>query len=214
MDRFIRKSNLSINLWLIKCGLIRGQLNNGIIKSTKFGLVNQWFSFLLVLFNCIKWTIQLFSPKGSEMANLLGNWGIFLGPKIIVDLIIIIAAIYLLVVMLLFHLASKNPKMMFWLESFEFDNETRNFSKLDLNQSNSKMLIQRMALLRLIWNLFIYSFIPFFVAIEFYCIFKYQKNYKINYIISILIFCPQIYISLSYIFGLLIIFHLVSHSHI
>ena len=56
------------------------------------------------------------------MANLLGEWAYYFGPKIIFDSLIIFLAIYVISVKLLFVYASKHPqKMLYWLDAMEFD---------------------------------------------------------------------------------------------
>ena len=94
MNNLIKASNLNINSWLINWGLMKGQLNGGILETTKFSLINHWAGFSSSLFIAIKWTILLFYSKNDKLTHLLGDWRYFIGPKVIIDSIVIISACY------------------------------------------------------------------------------------------------------------------------
>ena len=75
------------------------------------------------------------------MANWLGDWGYFYGPKIIIDLIIIFSEIYVIAIMFIFYLVSKNirkQKMLNWFYAMEYDPITKSFNKLNLTKLNQK----------------------------------------------------------------------------
>lgn len=68
MDEILKNSNdLNTNAWLIYWGLLRGEYNNGVIKTTKFGLIFlflEWyfayeviFDSKLVLFNKLLFSV-------------------------------------------------------------------------------------------------------------------------------------------------------------
>ena len=107
MEKLIEKSNLNVNFWLLKVGLMYGHLHDGIIQTTKFGILKCFTVFCFSIFTTIKWTIYLFCAKESRMCNLLGDWSYFYGPKLLVDLILLILAIFVLFFFLLFYFSSK-----------------------------------------------------------------------------------------------------------
>ena len=73
------------------------------IKTIKFGNVKQWIAFIFSLFHVIKWIIILFCSKESEMANLLGDFGYFYGPKLVNNLIFLICSISVEVTLLFYY---------------------------------------------------------------------------------------------------------------
>ena len=103
MEKLIEKSNLNVNFWLLKIGLMYGHLHDGIIQTTKFGILKCSTVFCFSIFTTIKWTIYLFCAKESRMCNLLGDWSYSYGPKLLVDLILLILANFVLFVFLLFY---------------------------------------------------------------------------------------------------------------
>ena len=141
MDKLAKKSNLDVNSLLINWGLLSGHLNDGIIEPTKFGRFNQWFTFLICLFTALKWSILLFTPKDSELVDLLGDWGYFFCPKLLIDFILIIISIFIITVKFIFLFTSKQ-KMFYWLDVMEYDENTQSFNKLNLNETESKMFIK------------------------------------------------------------------------
>ena len=121
--------------------------------------------------------------------------------------------IYLESVIILFYYSSKHSnKMFYWLEKMEFDSVNRCFTKLNLNESDSKKFINRISLLRFNLISFIHFFVTFFVISSCFTLLKRSalKPYYVYYIISILIFAPQLYLNISYICEILIIFYQVT----
>ena len=213
MIKMIEKTNLNINSWLIDWGLMCGYLKGGVIHSTKFGVFNYWFAFCSCSFTLIKWAIFLFSPKDALLNHYLGDFGIFYAPKLVADLISVLGHIYCQSVIMLFHYFSKHSdKMFYWLDQMEFRSVNRYFTKLNLNESDSKKFINRISLLRFNFKFFIHSFLAFFIISAFFSLFRRStlKPYYVYYIISILLFAPQFYFSASYVCGTLIIFYQVT----
>ena len=203
MEKLIEKTNLDINLWLINWGLMRGECHNGIIKTTKFGLINQLFATLLFSFELIKWIILIFNPAGSQMAHYLGEFGPNLGPKLILDTMIILECINSLI--LIYYFGSKCSNK-FWLDFMHFDVENRCFDKLDLNEINSKKFIKQFALAYFIIEKINYlqTFITFSLILLTFFIFT--NKYHLYYIISIIMFCTGVWYLTHHWFGLLMIF--------
>lgn len=211
MNKFLENTNLNINSWLVNCGLMFGHLRNCKIHCTKFTFIKWLIAFSISIFTTIKWTILLLYPKDSLISHLLGDWGYFYGPKLLIDLIILFCAIFVLSVFVLFYYSSKHPKtMLFWLEKMEFDPVNRCFNNLNLNESDSMIFTKRMYLLRIIYNNFVYSFLAFYVISVNYSAFTHKRAYYIYYFISILFFCPQFYINSYCIYGSLIILYQVT----
>ena len=211
MDELANESNLDINSLLIYWGLLSGHLHDGIIQPTKFGLINQWFTFFICLFTAIKWSILLLTPKESETVHLLGDWTIAFGPKIILDSIIIFLACYIITVKLIFIFASYHSKKMFyWLDALEYDEDNKSFNKLNLNETESKMFIRRLSLTIFLFRCVSYVFMISFYLANFMFVLIYRKGYYLNYLISLVIFIPQHYIDGQFIFGFLAILYPVS----
>ena len=185
MNNLIKASNLNINSWLINWGYLNGYLKDGKIEPTKFVKFVNWSFILINSFNAIKWLILLFSDKKSKMNDYLGDMVIFFGPKVALDFMMVLTCITSLILGLLFNFASKHSqKMLYWLDQMEFDNENRCYKKLDLNQSDSMMIIKRMSLFMFGLKWFMYSFIPLLVVVTCFCAFQKQRKYFINYCIS------------------------------
>ena len=213
MEKLVNKFNLDINLLLINWGLMSGPLHDGVVEPTKFGRFNQWFTLFLSLFTGIKWSILSFFPKHSKMANWLDDWGYFYGPKIIIDFIIIFSEIYIIVIMFIFYLASRNTrkqKMLNWLYAMEYDQFSKSFKKLNLTKTESKMFIKRLSLSIFLLKSFTHPFLMFFIIISFVFVFIFQNDYQLNYIISFLCFVLQLYYNIQFIFGFLVILYPVS----
>lgn len=211
MIKLMNNPNLNINSWLINWGFLTGYVNNSKIQNTKYGPWIVCICILSQLFNLTKWTILLFNSKDSVVSHQLGDWGPFLGPKVILNSIIIIASIHLLNVVVLFYFCSKNPKKMFyWLEQMEFNVENGCFNKLDLNESDSLKMIKRMSLFISSFDCFTYLFIFLFLVVNFFALFKFQNDYYFNYSISIVLFVIPFYFYIKFSFGFIIILYLVS----
>ena len=210
MDKILANTNLNINTFLINLGLMTGYLNDEIIVPTIFGQLNLWFGFVLCIFHGIKWTILIFTSQDSYVANLLGEWAYFFGPKVIYDFLIIILTIYIIVVKVLFIFASKHTKrMLYWLKIIEFDAVKRSFDKLNLNETESKMFIKRLSVSFSLFKFVIFS-VQCCAILIFVLILKLQKDHLMNYLISLLIYLPQIYLNVNFIFGFLAILYPVS----
>ena len=212
MEKLTETSSLNINSWLINWGYMNGYLVDGIIETTKFGVINQRTCILSTLLTGIKFFVLLFHPKESQIANQLGDFGYFLGPKVFLNLIISTASIHMLVVMLLFNLGCKNAKIMFyWLNILDYDILKQGFYKANLNESDSKMMIKRISFIILTLKWFTYALISLFTIATCSSVFKYCNDYHLNYIISILLFSFQLYYYTVYVFGFPIIFYQVSN---
>ena len=148
MESVLDKINVDINLMLVNGGLMKGRYEDDVIKTIKFGTINMWFSLTLFVFLSIKYTILMFCHEDSLLAIYLGEFMQYFGPKVFVDSIVTIAFGNSTIFIMLFYFSSKNcKKMLFWLDHMEFDNETRTFHKLDLNDSDSKRFTNQFALL-------------------------------------------------------------------
>ena len=118
-------------------------MHDGIIEPTKFGIFNNWFCFIYSFTASIKYFVQLFIPKGSEMVNQLGDWGYFIGPRVVINFISFLVILYIIFAEVLFIFASKHPKKMFyWIDAMEYNEENQSFDKLKLNEIDSKKFIK------------------------------------------------------------------------
>ena len=211
MNIIKKKTDLNINTLLINWSLICGNLHDGIIEPTKFGRFNEWATFFLTFFTGIKWGILMFYPKGTEMANLLGDWGYFFGPKVIISFMLALDACYVITTKILFLFTSKQPKKMFyWLDALQYDNDNQSFIKLKLNETESKKFIKRLSLTVFLLKCFTPALICFFVVVNFVLFFKKQNSHHLNYLISLITFLPQMYFYIQFIFGFLVLLYPVS----
>ena len=189
MESVLDKINVDINLMLINGGLMKGRYEDDVIKTIKFGTINMWFS--LTLFACltIKWMILIFYDEESLLTNYFGEFMQYFGPKVIVDSIAIIIFGNSVILIILFYFSSINcKKMLFWLDHMEFDNETRSFHKLGLNDSDSKRFTNQFSLLWFIIQRVAHflAFITLVVDLISFLIFK--NEYYFYYLISIIVF--------------------------
>ena len=208
----IKNHNLDINSWLINWGFLNGQLKDGLFIKTKFGQINQWFCVLTMIINIIKLSILLSVEKESKISKQLGEWSYFLAPRIMINSIITIGSCYTIVVVIFFNLCCRNPtKLFYWLINMEYDVDNECFPKVNLNDSNSKLLFKRMSLFMNSLNYLTIPYLLCFVIINCFCVFKYVNdyNYYFNYFISIISFLPSLYFYLNYIFGFLGLLYLV-----
>lgn len=211
MNKLIENTNLNINSWLVNCGLMYGNFDDGIIYTTKFTILQWLIGICLTIFHIIKSIIFLSVSKDSKMANLLGDWTFVYGPRSLVALIILFSEIFVLSIFIIFYFSSKYPKkMLFWLEQMEFDPFTRRFSKLNFNQTDLRAFTRKISFLRIIYSIFVYSLIVFFFITANLSVFKRIKSYYFHYFISILMFCPMFYINISCIYVFLVIFYQVN----
>ena len=188
MESVLDKTNVDINSMLTNWGLMAGRYQDGVIKATKFGTINMWFSFTLFAFLTIKYTILMFCHEESLLANYLGEFLQYFGPKVVVDFMAIIVFGNSAILIMLFYFSSKNcKKILFWLDYMKFDNETRRFHKLNLNDFDSERFTNRFAFLWFIIQRIVHflAFITFIVVLISFLIFK--NEYYIPYLISIFV---------------------------
>lgn len=188
MESILEKTNVDINSILISFGLMAGRYQGETkdIRTTKFGLFNMWFIFILSLFQSIKWFILIFVNDDSELSNYLGGFLQYFGPKIFVSICTLGSFANSVGFSLIFYLASKNPeKMLYWLDHMQFNNETRCFHKLNLNVSHSKRFTKQFTLLWFIIRPFasLMIFFVFCAILGTFLIFKH--DYYLYYFISI-----------------------------
>ena len=215
----MEKTNLNIESWLFSWGIMYGHLHDGIIESTKFTILYWLTAFCLTIFSSCKWIICLFISQDSLTANLLGDWTYVYGPRLFLNLIQLFCEIFILYIFIIFYFSLKHPKkMLFWLEQMEFDKVNRCFSKLKFDESDStaftRTFTRRMSLLRIIYNSFVYFVIFLYAISANISIFKRKKAYYLNYVISIVMYCPQLYINLSCVYGFLLVFYQVNKYQI
>lgn len=208
MERIIENTNLDINLWLTNWGLMSGEYKDGIFKITKFGLINQLFITILLIFELIKWVIFIFTSADSRISHYFGEFTTSLGPKLILDTMIIWESINSLI--LIYYFGSKfNGKSLFWLEFMHFDVDKRCFDNLDLNEIDSKKFIKQFALAYFLikQSNYLLSLITFsFMIISF---FVFINKYHFYYINSITIFSIGVWYKTYHWFGLLMVFYQV-----
>lgn len=214
MEKLVNKSYLDINSLLIKWSLLKGYLKDGQIQITKFGLFNLWFCFIYSFIGAIKYFVQLFIPKDSKIANQLGDWGYFLGPKIVINFMCLLILLYIIFAKILFLIASNNSKMFYWIDVMGYTEENQSFDKLKLNATDSKKFIKRLSLSVYLLKCFTNTFITSFYTIIPILIFQHQESYHINYFISILFFLPESYYAVTFMFGFLGILYSVSELHL
>ena len=213
MEKLIKNTDLNINSWLINWGYMNGYLQDGQIQTTKFTIFNQWLVIIVMLLNITRFSFLLFTTKDSQISKQLGEWSYFVGPRIMVNGISAICAVYILFIILFFQFSTRNLKKMFyWLNKMEYDIENQCFFRMNLNESDSKMFNKRILILIITLKSFTYLFIIFFVLVSFSSIYKYINDYHLNYFISIIIYLPAIYYCCGYAFGLPVILYLVSHK--
>ena len=196
---------------LINWSLMSGYLHDDDIETTRFGCFYQWLGFCFCSFTAIKWSILLFCSNNSQIANLLGEWGSYFGPKIIIDMVLVFIAVYIIAVKLLFIYASKHTKKLFyWLDAMEFNPVNQSFDKLNLNEIDSKMFMKRLSLSIFLLKCFTYMIMIFYIITNFVLTFKHKYGYYLNYLISALLYLPQNYLNAKFIFGFLVILYPVS----
>ena len=195
------KLNLNINSLLINWGLMKGEFHDQTIKTTKFGLINNWFCFLITLFNLIRFTFYLFHPKTSLIIRQLGDFGWLIGPKLMLDVIIINIKINLLVLMLLFRFTNK----LFWLDFMKYDYDKQSFIKMNLDNNGSQRFTERFAIIMSIVKMFSYFCVSFYIFINFLSLYLFENDYYLNYIISLIIHYVNAWYIIFHLFGLLAI---------
>ena len=143
------KIDLNINKILINGGLMRGIYEDGVIKTTKLGILNIAFTFTILAIQTIKCSILIFFHEDSQVAIYLGEFFQYFGSKVVVDIAALIFFGYATSLLVLFNLMS--TKILSWIDFMEFDRETRCFYKLNLNVYDSERFTKQFALL---WSIF------------------------------------------------------------
>ena len=206
--------NLNINSWLINWGLMNGYIDKEKIQTTTFGIVNQWLAIFLNLIGAIKWIILLFHSKDSEVTHLLGDIVMIFGPKVILDTAVIFISVHLLIATFFFKYCSRNKNnvMFYWLECLEYDFVNRCFSKLNLNESDSKKFTKRVAISSLILRVSHLSLTMFYVMVTSVFVYLFLREHYITYGIAIILIVPQFSYMERQGFGLLVVLILVKQT--
>lgn len=133
-----------------------------------------------------------------------------MGPRLMINGICPLCAVYVLLVMVYFQFCKRNlEKMLYWLKIVEFDTENRCFFRMNLNQFDSKMFVKRILIFVVALKCFTSSFMPLFVLINFLLVFKYVDDYQLNYLVSIITFLPHLYYCINFVFGLPVVIYFV-----
>ena len=163
MKNLAKNIDLNINSWLITWGFLNGYLQNGQIQTTKFTIIYQWMVIIILLLNCTRFTILLFTIKKSKISNQLGEWSYFFGPRLMLNGLHAICIVYFLFIILFFKFCTRNLKKMFyWLKIMEYDRENRHFFRMNLNKSDSNMFNKRIIILIITLKSSTYLLICFF----------------------------------------------------
>ena len=204
------KLNLNINSLLISWGLMKGEYHEQTIKTIKFGLINNWFCFLITLFNLIRFIFYSFYPKTSLIIRQLGDFGWLIGPKLMLDLIIINIKINSIVLVLLFRFTNK----LFWLEFIKYDYDKQRFAKMNLDNNDSQRFTERFAMIMSIVKMLSYFCVSFYIFINSLSLYLFENDYYLNYIISLIIHYANAWYIIFHWFGLLaIIFQVKSINY-
>lgn len=211
MINLIENINLNINYWLINWGYLNGYLQEGEIVTTSYSFIYQLLVIIILIINIIRFGFLLLNGKESQISIVLGDWGYFLGPRVIINGLCWLVCIFILMVIMFFKICTQNLKKMFyWLFIMKYDPENRCFSNIELNDSDSKMFIQRFLLFINAFKYFVILFIPLFVFANFISVFLHTNNYYLNHLIGIMTYVPALYYDCGYVFGMPIILYLVS----
>ena len=211
MVNWIENTDLNINTWLINWGYMNGYLQDGQFHTTKYTIFYQLMVIMILSVNIIRFGIILSNPKGSEITFLHGDWGYFLGSRIIIDGLCFLVCIFLLMVIALFKFCTQNlRKMFYWLYIMEFDPENKCFFNLDLNEIDSKVLLKQTLIFINTLKFFNVVFLPLFAFANLISVYKYVNDYYFNHFIGIMIYIPALYYDACYVFGVPIILYLVS----
>ena len=224
MKNLFKNTDLNMNSWLINWGYMNGYLKDGQIHTTKCYIIYQLVVIIILLLNVIRFTILMFNAKESQISKQFGDWGYFLGPRFMINGIILFACFCILILMAFFRFCARNmQKMFYWLNIMDYDSETRYYLNMNLNESDSKMFIRRNLILINTFKCFNAVCIPFFIIVVCISVFIHLDDYYLNHLIILLIFIPIIYHTNSYCFGLPVTLYLVSinlvnkifnHSHV
>ena len=210
INKLIENIDLNVNSWLINWGLMRGEYHERAIRSTKFGLINQLFTFWLFVYTIIKWTTLIFHPIESQLSIYLGEWAHWFGPKIIVDVILVFQPMNSLFLVWLFFVGSKNPKrMLYWLDLMEFDDENRCFRNLNLNKIDSKRFIKQFAILRLMFKILVNSCVFITLITQVVSFFLFKNEHHLYYFISFVTFAIEEWYFVNHWFSLIMVLYQV-----
>ena len=125
-----------------------GYLIDGQIHSTEYYIIYQLVAIIILLLNLIRFTILLFSAKESQTSLELGDWSYLFGLRVMVNGIIVIGCSYILMLMAFFKFCARNSqKMFYWLNIMDYHSETRCYYNMNLNESDSKIFINRSLIL-------------------------------------------------------------------
>ena len=211
MKSFFENTDLNMNSWLINWGYMNGYLKDGQIQTNKYFTIYQLMIIIILLLNVIIFTMLLFSAKESQISKQLGDWGNFLGPRLVINGIIFFVCFCILILMAFFKFSARNmQKMFYWLNIMDYDSETRCYLNMNLNESDSKMFIKRGLILINTFKCFNAVCIPFFTIVAFISILINLSDYHLNQLMVLPIFIPIIYHTNSYSFGLPVTLYLVS----
>ena len=111
------KINFEINQMLMRWNLVTGRYEYGVIKATKFGIINI-VCIDFVLFEAIKW-FNLMFYSDEWLANYLGEIFMYFVFNV-VDLIGAFEAVNSIILIMLFYFFQN--KMLFCLDHMQFDN--------------------------------------------------------------------------------------------
>ena len=186
--------------------------------------VYQLVFIIIFLLNLIRFIILLFSAKESQISKQPGDWGYFLGPRVMINGFFFLGCFFILMLMVFFQFcARKSQKMFYWLNIMNYDYEARRYFGMNLNESDSKIFIKRSLILIIAFKCFTVFCIPFFIIVVCISVFIHLNDYYLNQLITLLIFVSISYHLIALAFGLSIILYLVSinwvnqifnHSHV
>lgn len=207
MESALENINLDISLMLISWGLMTGKYQDGVIKASKFGILNMLFAFILFTFEAIKFTILMFSPEQSQLAIYLGEFMQYFGPKIIIDFLAFAEAVNSIMLIATFYLLSN--KMLLWLDHLEFNAETRCFHKLNLSVSDSERFTKRFSLLWFIIKWVNYFLISATVGPIMISFLTFKRSYYLYYFTSISLFSISLFYLINHWASLTLVFYQV-----
>ena len=211
MKNLFENTDLNINSWLINWGYMNGYLKDGQIHANKYYIIYQLMVIIMLLLNLIRSVILLFSAKESHISLLLGDWSYFLGPRIMLNGIIFSVCFYILMLMAFFKFCTRNSqKMFYWLNIMDYDSENRCYFNMSLNESDSKIFINRSLILIIAFKCVTAFCIPCFTMVIFISILIHLNDNYLNQLITFLIFVVLAYHCIAYCFGLSVILYLVS----
>ena len=174
--------------------MLSGEYKDEVFITTKFARFNNWFSFWLFIITIIRWITLMFNEKESQTAIYLGEWSDWFGPKAVTNTMLVIQPINSLILFFVFYLAAKNPKkLLLWLDFMQFDNDSRCFTKMDLNQVDSQKYIKQFALPRLIVKHICYSVTYSSMIILIVSLYYFENRHHFFYGISFIFFCTTMF---------------------